>query len=60
MTDAYYTGPDGRAIDQGLSPDVAVSEPFGSVAEGEAPADQVLERALEVLAGEGGLLKRVA
>lgn len=60
VTDAYYTGPDGEAIDEGLAPDVAVNESFGPPAEGEAPPDQVLERAIEVLAGGDTPLKQVA
>ncbi len=49
-TDAFYTGPDGRALAEALMPDNRVSEFSRRFGEGERPlADMILERGLELL-----------
>ena len=54
LTDAFYSGPDGEPIKQGLDPDVTVSEFTRSLAEQDRSLeDLTLERGLEVLLEEG-------
>lgn len=54
LTDAFYSGPDGEPIKQGLDPDVTVSEFTRSLAEQDRSIDDLtLERGLEVLLDEG-------
>ena len=50
LTDAFYAGPDGEPISEGLEPDVEVSVRTRSFAEKDIEIDQLtLQRALEVL-----------
>jgi C-terminal processing protease CtpA/Prc len=50
LTDAFYSGPDGEPINQGLKPDVTVNEFTRSLAEQDRSIDDLtLERGLEVL-----------
>ena len=50
LTDAFYSGPDGEPINQGLKPDVTVNELTRSLAEQDRSIDDLtLERGLEVL-----------
>jgi carboxyl-terminal processing protease len=54
LTDAFYSGPDGEPINQGLIPDVTVTEFTRSLAEKDRSIeDLTLERGLEVLLEEG-------
>jgi carboxyl-terminal processing protease len=50
LTDAFFTGPDGKPVDEGLEPDVLVGDRARSFKEiGESINDLILERALDVL-----------
>ena len=50
LTDAFFTGPDGEPVDEGLEPDVLVGDRARSFKElGESLEDLILERALDVL-----------
>jgi len=54
-TDAFYAPPEGEALNEGLTPDVAVAarQPFGFDGEEEAEdGDPILDRALDVVRGE--------
>ena len=54
LTDAFYSGPDGEPINQGLDPDVTVTEFTRSLAEKDRSIeDLTLERGLEVLLEDG-------
>jgi carboxyl-terminal processing protease len=54
LTDAFYSGPDGEPINQGLVPDVTVTEFTRSLAEKDRSIeDLTLERGLEVLLEDG-------
>jgi carboxyl-terminal processing protease len=53
FTDAFYAGPDGEPIDDGLEPDVLVSERTRTFIEKDTPIDElILERGLRRLRGE--------
>lgn len=53
LTDAFYTGPDDKPIDESLSPDVAVSDASRRFADRDASLDDlILERGLELLLEE--------
>ena len=50
LTDAFFTGPDGEPVDEGIEPDVLVGDRLRSFKElGEKLEDLILERALDVL-----------
>ena len=50
LTDAFFTGPDGEPVDEGIEPDVLVGDRPRSFKElGEKLDDLILERALDVL-----------
>jgi carboxyl-terminal processing protease len=50
LTDAFFTGPDGKPVDTGVEPDVLVGDRARSFKElGESLEDLILERALDVL-----------
>lgn len=54
LTDAFYSGPDGEPIKDGLDPDVTVNEFTQSLAEQDRSIDDLtLERGFEVLLEEG-------
>jgi carboxyl-terminal processing protease len=56
LTDAFYTGPDGEPISEGLEPDVEVSERTRTFAEKDLELDDLtLKRALEVLADDAAV-----
>ena len=51
FTDAYYTGPDGDPIDEGLEPDILVRRTPRTFSQDSVPLeDRILERGLEILA----------
>jgi len=53
VTDGFYTGPDGKPLNQGIEPDLRVSERGLAFAErDEAIEDLILDRALELLRSE--------
>lgn len=53
LTDAFYSGPSGEPITEGLTPDVEVSERSRRYAEKDVALDELtLRRAVEVLRGE--------
>lgn len=53
FTDAFYAGPDRQPIDDGLEPDVLVSERTRTFIEKDTPIDElILERGLRRLRGE--------
>lgn len=55
ITDAFFTGPDRKPINDSLEPDVGIRPSFAEAdAEASPPADEVLERGLEVLLEEPG------
>lgn len=61
LTDAFYSGPDGEPINQGLVPDVRVVDFGQQAAEGEeAGEDLTLEKGLELLRGSEESLREVA
>ena len=61
FSDAFYTGPDGEAIASGLEPEVEVSDGTRSFSESEVEIeDLILERGLEILAGNEPALEKVA
>jgi C-terminal processing protease CtpA/Prc len=56
LTDAFYTGPDGRPIAGGLEPDVEVSERTRTFAEKDLALDDLtLQRALDLVAEDSEL-----
>jgi len=48
ITDAFYTGPDGHALDEALEPDVEVEVPFHLLTGKKEEGDPVLDRAIEL------------
>ena len=55
LTDAFYSGPDGEPIKEGLDPDVTVSEFTRTLAEQDRSIDDLtLERGLEILLDQPG------
>ncbi len=53
FTDAFFTGPDGEPLREGLAPDLRVDDHSRSLAETDAEIDDlILERGLGLLAGE--------
>lgn len=53
LTDAFYTGPDGKLLDSSLEPELLVDERSRRLGERELTIDElILRRALGVLAGE--------
>jgi carboxyl-terminal processing protease len=53
LTDAFYTGPDGKALAESLEPDVEVDERSRRLGERELTVDDlILQRGVGVLAGE--------
>lgn len=60
-TDAYYSGPNGKAIDESVEPDVEVTASSRTFAEkDESIQDLILDRGLKALAAEGGSQKKAA
>lgn len=56
LTDAFYSGPNGEPIVEGLTPDVEVSERTRSFGEKDLALDELtLKRALDLLLGETDL-----
>lgn len=56
-TDAFYAGPDGKPLSESLVPDLRVDDgTFGGESKSDGP-DEVLERALGLLAGEAAVKK---
>jgi len=61
FTDAFYTGPDGTAIDDGLQPDVRVDERSRTFLEKDTPIEElILRRGLRHLRGEDEEAKAAA
>ncbi len=61
LTDAFYTGPGGESLAEGVEPDVEVSERTRAFADKDLALDDLtLKRALEVLAGDEAELRDVA
>jgi carboxyl-terminal processing protease len=61
LTDAFFTGPDGKPVDEGLEPDVLVGDRARSFKEiGESIDDLILERALDVLHEQPAAEKKAA
>jgi carboxyl-terminal processing protease len=62
LTEAFFTGPDGEPVDEGVEPDVAVGDRARSFKElEESIEDLILKRALDVLRdGEGEVEKKAA
>jgi carboxyl-terminal processing protease len=61
LTDAFFTGPDGKAVDEGIEPDVLVGDRARSFKElGESLEDLILERALDVLHDQTGATEKKA
>ena len=55
VTEAFFTGPDGVPVDEGVQPDVAVGDRVRSFGELDQPLeDLILKRAFDVLRGERG------
>lgn len=53
FTDAFFTGPDGEPLREGLTPDLRVDDRSRSLAESDTEIDDlILERGLAVLTGE--------
>lgn len=53
LTDAFFTGPDGEALDTRLEPDVSVREASGGFGERDVPLSElILRRGIEVLQGD--------
>lgn len=48
ITDAFYTGPDGEPLDEGIEPDFEVALPYHLLAQEEKEADPILDRAVEL------------
>lgn len=54
LTDAFFTGPDGEAIDARLEPDVGVRDTSRGFGERDVPLSElILRRGIEVLRGDG-------
>jgi carboxyl-terminal processing protease len=49
ITDAFYTGPDGKPLREGIEPDVEITVPFQVLTQKEEDGDPILERAVEVV-----------
>ena len=61
LTDAFFTGPDGEPVDEGIEPDVLVGDRARSFKElGESLEDLILERALDVLHDQTGAAEKKA
>ena len=61
LTDAFFTGPDGEPVDEGIEPDVLVGDRARSFKElGESLEDLILERALDVLHDQTGTTEKKA
>jgi carboxyl-terminal processing protease len=61
FTDAFYAGPDGTAIDDGLQPDVRVDERSRTFLEKDTPIEElILRRGLRHLRGEDEEAKAAA
>jgi carboxyl-terminal processing protease len=61
LTDAFFTGPDGKPVSEGLEPDVLVGDRARSFKElGESLEDLILERALDVLHDQTGATEKKA
>ncbi len=60
-TDAFYTGPDGEPIVEGLEPSELVTESSRNLADSEVPLEElILRRGLDKLAAEPPPLREVA
>jgi carboxyl-terminal processing protease len=61
LTTAFYTGPDGEPIADGLEPDLLVDDLAATFGEREKPvSERILERGLELLAEDGDAERRAA
>jgi carboxyl-terminal processing protease len=61
LTDAFFTGPDGEPVNEGIEPDVLVGDRARSFKElGESLEDLILERALDVLRDQAGAAEKKA
>ncbi len=61
LTDAFFTGPDGEPVNEGIEPDVLVGDRARSFKElGESLEDLILERALDVLHDQTGATEKKA
>jgi carboxyl-terminal processing protease len=61
LTTAFYTGPDGEPITDGLEPDLVVDDLAATFGEREKPlSERILERGLELLATDSDAERRAA
>jgi len=61
LTTAFYTGPSGKPISEGLAPDVLVDDLSRTFDEADRPLrDLILDRGIEVLRGDGDSARKAA